>query len=383
MSTKPPLPQHQHLQQGREAARERPSSASVTPAVSIAPTDSLSHVSSAPPENLAIDPVPDPTNDAALHFEWQPVTLGSNQTWGLKVFAMEGAELSAVIQQGLYRKALQGTGTLHVPVIPAASEGTQGTLTIQTTTGATACFTWQWLSPQALARAPTGVSRQVSARSGKAAGTQAGTSSKAARRHRPSAESGRGTAQAQFFGQPAVGHRFAFILDRSNSMEGERWNTCTRELTIALQQLCGQAQVFVVLFSEGILEPPGQSGWTEATTSHIDGVLQWLSSISPDGGTYPTPAFKRVYSLPYKADAIYFLTDGELFDFDAAKCKRLRNNSSGGFFSRLFSPRRDQDDWDPVINTISLDDDTSARELQKMAAESGGNYVHITSASTP
>ena len=385
----PPSQQQQQLQhQGKVASREPDANtpSALAPAVSIAPSEILDGVPSAPPENVAIDPVADAGNDPSLAFEWKQVKLGSNQSWGFTVSSNGVDSLSAVLDQGTYRKSLQGTGSLNVAIIPPAANGTHGCLTVTSAaTGATARFTWQWQSAGATARVAGGVSKGSQSRTQSAAQSQ--THSAAAKKTQAQqARQPQGGARTAFFGQAAVGRRFAFILDKSGSMQGQRWDTCIRELVSALNALSGDAEFFLVLFSSGILEPPGQKGWTEASADNVSAAIQWVSGIHPDGGTEPAPAFQRVFSLSTKADAIYFLTDGQLFGFNAADCKRIRdtgNTSAGGFFSsiaRMFSPRRDQDDWDPVINTISLDDKSSAAELQKMAEDTGGNYVHMSSA---
>jgi hypothetical protein len=387
MNKQPPVPPQQQQRQNQVAARERDASApsAAAPAVSIAPAEALHSAPSAPPENVAIDPVADTGNDPSLGFEWKQVKLGSNQSWGFTVTSSDGSSLSAVLEQGTYRKSLQGTGSLNVPIVPPAANGTNGSLSVTNdSTGAVARYTWQWQPPSTVARVTGGVSKAAPGKANSAARTQAdsATASKAQQRQARQRQGGSRTA---FFGQAAMGRRFAFILDKSGSMQGGRWQTCTQELIAALNALSGDAEFFVVLFSSGILEPPGQRGWTEANADNTAAVIQWISGIHPDGGTEPAPAFERVFSLSNKADAIYFLTDGQLFDFGAADCQRIRDsggNSSGGFFKalgKMFSPRRDQDDWDPVINTISLDDDSSASELQKMAEDSGGSYVHMSS----
>jgi hypothetical protein len=381
----PPPAQQQQQRQNQAATHERTSGApgsSAAPAASIAPAEVLHSAPSTPPENVAIDPVPDASNDPSLVFEWKQVKLGSNQSWGFTVTSSDGGSLSGTLEQGIYRKALQGTGSLNVPIIPAAANGTSGSLSVTNdATGASARYTWQWQPIAAIARVTGGVSKVLQGRTKTATGTKSATAA-ATEARQQQARQRRGGCQTQFFGQVAMGRRFAFILDRSGSMAGQRWQTCTQELTSALNALSADAEFFVILFSSGTLEPPGQRDWMEASAQNVAAVLQWLSNIHPDGTTEPAPAFKRVFSLSKKADATYFLTDGELFGFNANACRRLRE-SGGGFFKslgKMFSPRSDEDDWDPVINTISLDDNSSAKELKKMAEESGGTYVHMTSA---
>lgn len=182
--------------------------------------------------------------------------------------------------------------------------------------------------------------------------------------------------ETAFFGLPACGRRFAFILDKSGSMDGPRWARCTRELAVALQALPPEAEFVLVLFSEGILEPPGAGGWTRATAQRVAATLAWVGSITPAGGTYPKPAFERVFSLGARPDAVYFLTDGELFGFTPGDCAQIRKGR-GGFFRWLFS-KPDPDAPQTVINTIALGNDANTGALQAMAAEAGGSCVQVT-----
>jgi hypothetical protein len=45
----------------------------------------------------------------------------------------------------------------------------------------------------------------------------------------------------------------------------------------------------------------------------------------------------------------------------------------------MFPTADDENSPPTVINTITLDDKASAADLQRMAANSGGQYVHVTS----
>jgi len=194
-----------------------------------------------------------------------------------------------------------------------------------------------------------------------------------------------GSVGTAFFGQAAEGRRFAFILDMSGSMAGARWAACRRELTSALQALSGQAEFFVVLFSDHLQEPPGQLDWTMAHPDVIQSVIAWMEAIAPAGGTMPAPAFERVFGLSVRPDALYFMTDGQFNDCSAADIARL--NGSGTFSAlgamarglgrALFGKSADQPTT--VINTLALDDDASASTLRQIAQDSGGDYAHVSS----
>lgn len=83
---------------------------------------------------------------------------------------------------------------------------------------------------------------------------------------------------------------------------------------------------------------------------------------------------------------MYFLTDGVIEGFTPRDCSRLRKRGTssllGSGLSWLFSrPGQDQRSPSSVINTIALDNDAGPDPLQKMAEESGGAFVQVSSRS--
>ena len=373
-------PQQQRSQSRAASTPAAPSDAEVAKAA--APATASTPPAPAATGPVAIEPIEGANNDASLKFEWRAVELGGNRSFGCTVSSAAGDPITVKIEQLSYQKTLREDGAITIAVIPAGAAGTSGKLTARDeSTGAMAEFTWQW---QPLGKTSGGAA--LASKLLKKTAPARTPATKQATRH-AGAKHKAGAATTAFFGQQASGRRFAFILDMSGSMAGPRWTACTRELVASLQALTSQAQFFVVLFSSRVAEPPGQSGWTDASTDNIASVINWVSSIHPDGGTYPKPAFERVFSLGGKPDAVYFLTDGELYGFDASDCARLRDGGSTslwGSLAKFFSfSSRDEEDSGTVINTISLDDRSSGRALEAMAEQSGGQYVHISSSDTP
>lgn len=133
-------------QQRREQERSRVSpsagsepSSDATPNVSSVPTPALAS------GKLGIEPVPNPNNDSSLTFDWRVVDLDSNRSFGCTIASRLGHRLSVEIEQGLYKRALRGTGQVQIAAIPLAVPGTRGKLVAcDDETGATAEFTWQW-----------------------------------------------------------------------------------------------------------------------------------------------------------------------------------------------------------------------------------------------
>lgn len=125
---------------------------------------------------------------------------------------------------------------------------------------------------------------------------------------------GGGIAGVSFFGIEAQGNRFAYIVDISSSMEGERMEATKRELTRSVQSLPESAEFVVVLYSDGAVPLHGETAWRPASGAEKRKASALISGIDPNGGTRPQPAFDEIFGLRVKPDAVYFMTDGE---FDA------------------------------------------------------------------
>ena len=118
-------------------------------------------------------------------------------------------------------------------------------------------------------------------------------------------------------------------------------------------------------------------------------ILSWLAGITPSGGTYPRPAFERLYSLSVRPTTVFFLTDGQFFGgFTGGGLRSIAehtpaNPKNGGLLSRLRDRLFGRDEAPQgekaVINTITLDDAASAPVMQQISAESGGQYTHAKS----
>jgi hypothetical protein len=297
---------------------------------------------------------------------------------GCTIASSAGHALSALIEQGAYRKTLTGTGSIEVMAIPIAAEGVEGRLTIRDEdSGVAAQYAWLWQPPGGRKR-PQNFTLQPAA----AATRQSAKAKTAAAAQGTAAASG---ATTSFFGQSAQGHRIAFILDMSGSMAGQRWAACRQQLIIALQALRGQGEFFLVLFSDHLVEPPHQLDWTLADAAVIDAVIDWMGAVVPVGGTMPKPAFERVFALSTPPDSVYFMTDGQFNDCTPADIARLNGTGTASRFSALALGLgrsllgKPKEHTGAVINTIALDDAGGAGVLQAIAEASGGQYTHASS----
>lgn len=331
----------------------------------------------APPERLGIEPIASPGNDSSITVSWRAVELGSNRSFGCTVTAADGQVLTVTVDQGPYQRTLQGQGTVSITAIPVAPEGTLGRLVVRLEAkGSSAEFAWQWrplgapVVPTRAPSAPRGFWQKLFRGRGKSAAPPTPAKLPSAARVSTVAER-LGTRAAlavslKFFGQEAVGHRFAFILDRSGSMQGKRWEACTRQLERALRALPEHVEFIVILFATTMSEPTvaTREGWLPAERDKVDAVISWVNRLSPSGGTYPAEAFQRVFSLADPPDVIYFLTDGELAGFSALDFEQLLG------------------DKPTIVNTIALEGDAEVGVLQEIAAASGGQFILIPDASS-
>jgi len=337
----------------------RPAAPPPRPAATAAPVS---------PEHLAISPQPSGAADG-LEFDWEPLSIGTNRSFACTVTTSDGTALSVSLAQGMYRRSFQGDGVVKVPAIPPAAAGTAGSLTATTASGVAVTYSWQWQPggrTGAAAAPPASKPGLLSRLFGRTQAAPATATATAKAIPALSVAERLGTRAAlaaplKFFGQEAVGQRFAFILDRSGSMSGSRWNACTRELEQALRTMPGHAEFFVVLFSQGHVQPPGQSEWTRADRDHVDSVVRWVKSVHPSGGTYPASAFQLVFGLNWSPDVVYFLTDGEIDGFTPAMCAGLRGSAA------------------TIVNTIALENGAGAEVLKGIAGVAGGQFVHVPS----
>jgi len=341
-----------------------------------------------PAQNAAVVPVESSGGDGSIGFEWQPVMIETNRTCSCVVSAESGHALSVRVQQPPYDRTLRGTGSVSVAAIPVAGIGAKGRLLAKDeVSGATAEFTWEW---RPAAKAKWANPSRTMAKSAPAGQVQKGTIDAAKMRAGASSKTGAGAnsqekpaVQTAFFGMPATGHRFAFILDMSGSMSGSRWNACLQHLADALHGLTEDAEFFVVLFSDGLVIPTEQAQWLPATEECKKAIFEWAAGVEPGGGTYPQPAFDLVFASPEgKPDVIYFLTDGLFTSPSPDRLARQCSGASAGILSSLgglFVHSEATAPGHTVIHTLTLDDASGASLCKKIAKATGGQYAHVSS----
>lgn len=172
---------------------------------------------------------------------------------------------------------------------------------------------------------------------------------------------------ASFFGVEAKGTRFAYIVDISGSMDiGIGATHMTRiavlrnELYSSVASLLEHSRFFIALFHHESMPLGGKLEWTPASDAGKAWARRHIAQIAAAGGTEPLPAFRMVFSLRPRPDAIYFMTDGE-FSQDAPRLIALMN-------ADLRIP----------IHCICFDSTEGESLMRKIAEDSGGTYNFVS-----
>jgi hypothetical protein len=175
-------------------------------------------------------------------------------------------------------------------------------------------------------------------------------------------EGGSGGGAAKFFGVEATGTRFAYIVDTSGSMQGQKIQTLRIELLESINALLEHMAFQVVFFSTDSMPMGGKVKWTTASDVAKKWAADQAALQQAYGGTNPLPAFQLVLEMSPRPDAIYFMTDGL---FDANQVPEIARLNKRG--------RRVQ------IHCIGFDIQDRAAEdlLMQIAEDSGGQYHSV------
>ena len=175
----------------------------------------------------------------------------------------------------------------------------------------------------------------------------------------------------QFFGTEAMGNRFVFIIDASDSMnEDYRWHQAIRELEKSIGKL-GEDQTALVLLYNFQTFPmfdtrPESLKMLPVTEKFKKALSRWLDLQRPTGGTRPAHALS--YSLTLDPDAIFLLSDGLLADNSIQLLARenAARDPENGDFSKI------------PIHTVSLGPNEAGAELMKFIADNNdGKFTWV------
>ncbi|TWU00453.1 von Willebrand factor type A domain protein [Botrimarina colliarenosi] len=122
------------------------------------------------------------------------------------------------------------------------------------------------------------------------------------------ARAGEEAGSAEFFGASAEGNRFAYVIDVSGSMAGERFEKAREELLKSIKRLKKSQSVYVVFYNDQTFVQP-RDKLCVATQKMKNALKEWIALATPQGGTDPLEAITR--SVSKHPDAVFVLSDGE------------------------------------------------------------------------
>ena len=177
---------------------------------------------------------------------------------------------------------------------------------------------------------------------------------------------------ASFFGLEAQGRRFAYIVDRSSSMNADtpsgrtRMELTQRELDRSIEALLESAEFFVVFYSDRATPLGSRRMWSDATARKKLWARRELYRIYPDGGTRPITGFDQVFALRPLPDAIYFMTDGRFLANVPEEIARMNDREMIPVHCVMFGDFANRGDRDIV-----------EQMMRKIASDSGGSFVRV------
>jgi hypothetical protein len=172
--------------------------------------------------------------------------------------------------------------------------------------------------------------------------------------------------ETQFFGIKDDGSRIVYAIDVSGSMGGPKLAAAKSRLMSSLETLTPQQQ-FQILFYNQTVQPmhlgPRKEDVHWATSVNKTLARQYMGSVGVDGGTDREGALRRALALG--PQVIYFLTDGDGVELDAARRNRIAKLNNGS--TRIHCIEFGEGQPPP-----------SRTALQRLAAENDGAYRFVS-----
>lgn len=161
-----------------------------------------------------------------------------------------------------------------------------------------------------------------------------------------------------FFGTKSKGRRFVFIIDKSGSMMGRRFEDAKSELVKTLRALPPRA-FFMIYFFNSDSEGMPVNNMLAATPKNIEWAVAWVNSRRPFGGTDPSRSLSQSFSI--RPDTIWLLSDGQFADGQMV-IHQIRNSN------RNRSTR---------VNTLAFHDPIGEAVLKQIASGNDGTYRFV------
>lgn len=130
------------------------------------------------------------------------------------------------------------------------------------------------------------------------------------------------------------------------------------QLTRSIQNLIETSTFSVFTFSDDAAPLGNARDWSQAIEERKRWARKCIAALNPTGGTAPINAFRAAFRLRPRADAIYFMTDGE---FDPSVVDEI---------ARLNTQRI-------PIHCIAFMSPESEPLMKRIAAQSKGTYTFV------
>ncbi|MHB8898972.1 MAG: vWA domain-containing protein [Thermoguttaceae bacterium] len=188
----------------------------------------------------------------------------------------------------------------------------------------------------------------------------------AAQGGRPGAGGFGGKAAVNVFGTQGVGNKFAYVFDRSTSMEGSGRSpleAAKSELIASLDSLGDTHQFQIVFYNEKpqAFNPSGQPGKLAfATPQNKERARRFIGSITASGQTAHEGALKLAIRM--QPDVIFFLTDADDPQLNGRQLYEIQRQAAGIQINAIefgIGPKQSGDNF-----------------LVKLARQNGGQYSY-------
>ena len=176
-----------------------------------------------------------------------------------------------------------------------------------------------------------------------------------------------GGGGASFFGLEAQGSRFAYIVDRSSSMRGDKMSRTRAELTRSILALVDNGEFLVVFYSDQPDVLGGRARWRDASERSKSEARRQIARVSPQGGTKPMGAFELIFGQRIRPDAIYFMTDGQFGTDIPDRLAAMNDSARIPIHCILFG--------EPSRNSAVASEVRTM--MRRIAADSGGQFRHV------
>lgn len=195
-------------------------------------------------------------------------------------------------------------------------------------------------------------------------GGRVGTAMGADAGHRGGGLSGEGKGSTSVFGVQAEGYRFAYVFDRSGSMEGSPLESARSQLIASLKSLQDTHQFQIIFYNDRVrrFSPTGEPNRLFfATQRNKNLAAKFIGSIIASGSTDHEQALMLAVNL--QPDVIFFLTDADpprLWPTQLAKIHRRAAGITIHAIEFGFGPQSEDNNF-----------------LVKLARDNGGKHGYV------